>query len=182
EERQVTVDGETYVLPDPFFVIATQNPSDQIGTFPLPESQLDRFLMRISIGYPSREAELELLSGEPRRLMLNRIEPLFDLTELRKLQQQAAIVHVAEPLLNYIQDLLSYSRSAPLFAQGLSPRAGLAVVQAAKAWALMDGRNHVLPEDVQSILPSVVAHRLGGRFDERDSELAMQLIKAVPIP
>ncbi|MFT4561061.1 MAG: MoxR-like ATPase [Gammaproteobacteria bacterium] len=182
EERQVTVDGETYPLPDPFFVIATQNPSDQIGTFPLPESQLDRFLMRISIGYPSREAELELLSGEPRRLMLNRIEALFDIAKLRQLQQQSTSVHVAEPLLNYIQDLLSFSRSAPMFTQGLSPRAGLAIVQAAKAWALMDGRNHVLPEDVQSILPSVVAHRLGGGFDGRDSDLAAQLIKAVPIP
>jgi MoxR-like ATPase len=179
EERQVTVEGETHVLPEPFFVIATQNPSEQIGTFPLPESQLDRFLMRISIGYPSRDAELELLSGENRRAMLGRIDALLHLDDLRRLQRQVDGVHVAPPLMTYIQDLLTCSRDAPAFASGLSPRAGLALVQAAKAWALIDSRGHVLPEDVQAILPSVVAHRLGAGDG---GALAAQLVRSVPIP
>ena len=183
EERQVTVEGETYQLPDPFFVIATQNPSDQIGTFALPESQLDRFLMRISIGYPSRDAELELLNGENRRVLLSRTEAQLNIEDLRRLQRQVNNVHVAAPLMEYIQDLLTFSRQAPNFANGLSPRAGLALVHAAKAWALMDGRGHALPEDVQEILPSVVAHRLG-RPDVENAEIecAKQLITAVPIP
>lgn len=183
EERQVTIEGETHLLPDPFFVIATQNPSDQIGTFPLPESQLDRFLMRISIGYPSRDAELELLSGENRRVLLGRIEPELHIDDLRRLQRQVIGIHVAGPLMEYIQDLLAFSRQAPSFGTGLSPRAGLALVHAAKAWALMDGRGHVLPEDVQEILPAVVGHRLGAQ-DAQSGELALaeQLIKAVPIP
>jgi len=183
EERQVTVEGETHLLPDPFFVIATQNPSDQIGTFPLPESQLDRFLMRISIGYPSRDAELELLNGEDRRAMLARIEPQLHLDDLRRLQRQIDGIHVAEPLMEYIQDLLGFSRQAPAFTTGLSPRAGLALVHAAKAWALMDGRGHVLPEDVQEILPSVVSHRLSaGDSEAADEALAEELVKSVPIP
>lgn len=183
EERQVTVEGETHPLPDPFFVIATQNPSDQIGTFPLPESQLDRFLMRISIGYPSRDAELELLNGENRRAMLNRLEPQLHLDDLRRLQRQVDDIHVADPLLEYIQDLLAFSRQAPMFTSGLSPRAGLALVQAAKAWALIDGRGHVLPEDVQAILPAVVSHRLVARDTTGpDTNLADELIKAVTIP
>ncbi len=183
EERQVTVEGETHLLPDPFFVIATQNPSDQIGTFPLPESQLDRFLMRISIGYPSRGAELELLNGENRRVLLGRIEPELGIDDLRRLQRQVNGIHVAPPLMEYIQDLLAFSRQAPSFGTGLSPRAGLALVHAAKAWALMDGRGHVLPEDVQEIIPAVVAHRLGVQ-DAQSEELARaeQLIEAVPIP
>tara|TARA_R110002096_G_scaffold17266_23_gene59863 strand:- start:3206 stop:4177 length:972 start_codon:yes stop_codon:yes gene_type:complete len=183
EERQVTIDGDTYPLPDPFFVIATQNPSEQIGTFPLPESQLDRFLMRISIGYPSRDAELELLNGENRRVMLSRLEPQLHLEDLRQLQRQVDTVHVAEPLLEYIQDLLAYSREAPAFATGLSPRAGLALVQAARAWALVDGRGHVVPEDVQETLPSVVRHRLGaGNASADEADLAQLLITNVPIP
>ncbi len=183
EERQVTVEGETYQLPDPFFVIATQNPSDQIGTFALPESQLDRFLMRISIGYPSRDAELELLNGENRRVMLSRTEAQLQIEDLRRLQRQVNSVHVAPPLMEYIQDLLAFSRHAPNFANGLSPRAGLALVHAAKAWALMDGRGHALPEDVQEILPAVVGHRLGAPgVENAESECAEQLINAVPIP
>ena len=183
EERQVTVDGETHPLPDPFFVIATQNPSEQIGTFPLPESQLDRFLMRISIGYPSRDAELELLNGENRRVLLNRLEAQLHLDDLRRLQRQVDTIHVAEPLLEYIQDLLAFSRESPVFATGLSPRAGLAIVQAARAWALVDGRGHVLPEDVQETLPSVVQHRLGaGNPATSEADLAQLLITNVPIP
>ncbi len=183
EERQVTVEGETHPLPDPFFVIATQNPSDQIGTFPLPESQLDRFLMRISIGYPSRDAELELLNGENRRRMLSRLEPQLHLDNLRRLQRQVDGIHVAEPLMEYIQDLLDFSRQAPAFTTGLSPRAGLGLVHAAKAWALIDGRGHVLPEDVQEILPAVVSHRLGtSEGGSTVPDLAEALIKSVPIP
>ena len=183
EERQVTVEGETHVLPDPFFVIATQNPSEQIGTFPLPESQLDRFLMRMSLGYPSRDAELELLNGENRRAMLSRIDPQLHLEDLRRLQRQVDTVHVAEPLMEYIQDLLAYSRESPVFATGLSPRAGLALVHAAKAWALIDGRGHVLPEDVQATLPAVVSHRLGaGQTETDDPDLAHALVTSVPIP
>lgn len=182
EERQVTVDGDTYPLPDPFFVIATQNPSEQIGTFPLPESQLDRFLMRISIGYPSRDAELELLNGESRRALLNRLEPQLHLEDLRRLQFQAASIHVAEPLLEYIQDLLAFSREAPAFTAGLSPRAGLALVQAARAWALVDGRAHVVPEDVQEVLPAVVRHRLAAARAGDETDVAELLITNVPIP
>lgn len=182
EERQVTVDGETYALPQPFFVIATQNPADQIGTFALPESQLDRFLMRISIGYPSREAELDLLGGEARREILLRVEPRFDLVELQRLQRQAANVVVAEPLLAYVQNLLAFSRASQLFSAGLSPRAGLALVHAAKAWALMDGRGHALPEDVQNVLPSVVSHRLLAHDGTTQTSAAEQLVDSVPIP
>jgi len=182
EERQVTVDGQTYQLPQPFFVVATQNPADQIGTFELPESQLDRFLMRISIGYPSREAELDLLSGEARRELLMRTEPQLHLAELQRLQRQAANVLVAEPLLAYVQDLLAFSRNSPMYSTGLSPRAGLALVHAARAWALMDGRGHVLPEDVQNILPSIVSHRLDADRNSTASDAAQQLIDAVPIP
>jgi len=183
EERQVTVEGETHVLSEPFFVIATQNPSEQIGTFPLPESQLDRFLMRISIGYPSREAELELLNGENRRAMLSRVEPEMNVEDLRRLQRQVDTTHVSPALMAYVQDLLAYSREAPEFVTGLSPRAGLALVQAAKAWALIDGRGHVLPEDVQATLPPVVVHRLGaGNTDADGDALAEHLVRAVPIP
>ena len=133
--------------------------------------------MRISIGYPSRDAELELLNGENRRVMLSRLEPQLHLEDLRQLQRQVDTVHVAEPLLEYIQDLLAYSREAPAFATGLSPRAGLALVQAARAWA------HVVPEDVQEALPSVVRHRLGaGNASADEADLAQLLITNVPIP
>lgn len=183
EERQVTMEGETHELSNPFFVIATQNPSEQIGTFALPESQLDRFLMRISIGYPSRDAELELLNGESRRTMLSRLDAQLSIDELLELQRLVDVVRLSAPLLAYVQDLLEFSRHASEFASGLSPRAGLALVQAAKAWALVDARDHVLPEDVQAVLPSVVAHRLGaGNGATDDLALAERLVKSVPIP
>lgn len=182
EERQVTIDGETYGLPAPFFVIATQNPSDQVGTFPLPESQLDRFMLRMSIGYPARGAERELLKGEDRRTLLAQLEPLLEMESLHALQQQAMAIHLAEPVLDYVQNVLAYSRQPGLFLTGLSPRAGLALVRAAKAWALGEGRGHVLPEDVQAVLPSIVGHRLHDAAGELSPEtIAARLLRAVAV-
>ena len=160
EEKQVTVEGATRPLPRPFFVIATQNPQDQLGTFALPESQLDRFLMRISIGYPDRAAERQLLAGHDRRELVDALPSLLNATELQTLQQRVLDVHVAPPLLDYLQDLITATRSGRWFLQGLSPRAGIAMVRAAKAQALLSGRDYVAPDDVQSILPQTIAHRL----------------------
>ncbi len=160
EEKQVTVEGATRPLPRPFFVIATQNPQDQLGTFALPESQLDRFLMRISIGYPDRAAERQLLAGHDRRDMVDALPSLLSAAELSALQQQVLDIHAAEPVLDYVQDLVAATRSGRWFLQGLSPRAGIAVVRAAKAQALLSGRDYVAPDDVQAILPQTVAHRL----------------------
>jgi MoxR-like ATPase len=160
EEKQVTIEGETRVLPQPFFVIATQNPLDQVGTYALPESQMDRFLMRISLGYPDRAAERELLQGGDRRAVVDQLPSLLSAQELAQLQAQVLTVHAAGPLLDYVQDLIAATRSGQWFLQGLSPRAGIAVVRAAKAQALLSGRNYVAPDDVQAILPQTIAHRL----------------------
>ena len=160
EEKQVTIEGETRALPQPFFVIATQNPLDQIGTYALPESQLDRFLMRISLGYPDRAAERELLSGRDRRDLVDQLPGLLTPVELHHLQQQVLGIHTAGPLLDYVQDLIAATRSGQWFVQGLSPRAGIAVVRAAKAQALLSGRDYVAPDDVQAVLPQTIAHRL----------------------
>lgn len=160
EENQVTTEGETRPLPRPFFVIATQNPSNQVGTFPLPESQLDRFLMRIELGYPDAEAERALLNGSDRRLLLQNLKPQCGPDELLRLQLEVQQVHASPALLDYLQALINHTRRAPEFTHGLSPRAGLALLQGARAWAYLDGRNHLLPEDVQAVLPAVVAHRL----------------------
>ena len=160
EERQVTIEGETRPLPLPFFVIATQNPQEQLGTHPLPESQLDRFLMRISLGYPDRAAERELLAGRERREMVEQLPGLLSSEELKALQQQVLAIHAAPPLLDYLQDLIAATRNGRWFVQGLSPRAGLAVLRAAKAQALISGRDYVAPDDVQAILPQTAAHRL----------------------
>jgi len=165
EEQQVTIDGHTHPLPDPFFVIATQNPSHQTGTFPLPESQLDRFLMRLSLGYPDKEAERELLTGQDRRLMLESLPAVMPPTRLIELQDSVTDVHIAEPLLDYVQRLLAFSRADDRFGHGLSPRAGLGLVRAARAWALIGGRSFVIPEDVQAVLTSVVGHRLSLKND-----------------
>lgn len=184
EERQVTVEGETHTLPSPFFVIATQNPLHQIGTFPLPESQLDRFLMRLTMGYPDHKAERELLAGSDRRELIPEIVPTLSVAELLAIQHQVVKVHISEPLLDYLQALLKFSRQTPEFTLGLSPRAGLAILRAAQAWALLHGRNHLLPEDVQAILPVVAGHRLQGR-DERNGdspELLAAHLALVPIP
>ncbi|MGE0383922.1 MAG: AAA family ATPase [Gammaproteobacteria bacterium] len=185
EERQVTVDGVTHPLPQPFFVIATQNPSHQIGTYPLPESQLDRFLMRVRIGYPPAAAERQLLAGGDRRELLAGLAPAVDPERVLALQAMAAQIAVSEPLLDYLQSLLEYSRNAPEFDLGLSPRAGIAILSAARAWALIEGRGAVVPEDVQQVLPGVAGHRLGvteeGSGADPDAPVR-RLIEAVPIP
>lgn len=185
EERQVTVDGKSYTLPKPFFVIATQNPAHQIGTFPLPESQLDRFLMRIELGYPDPKSERLLLTGHDRRELLQQLEPCLDLRQLKALQQQVEEVHVSDAILDYCQQLLTFSRSSPHFNHGLSPRAGLSLLRSARAWALLSGRYQLLPEDLQAVLPATVGHRLHSSSDtgtDEGASLTRLLIKSVPIP
>lgn len=184
EEHQVTCEGETRPLPEPFFVIATQNPSHQIGTFPLPESQLDRFLMRIEMGYPDREAERELLGGADRRDMVAALHPCMEPGDLIELQRAVQDVHVSAALIAYVQALAEQTRRSPEFATGLSPRAALALLRAARAWALIDHRDLVLPEDVQAVLPAVAAHRLhpSGGTPAAAADIAAALIKAVPLP
>ncbi len=184
EEKQVTVEGETRPLPNPFFVIATQNPHDQLGTYALPESQLDRFLMRISLGYPDRAAERELLTGNDRRDMVLNLQSTLTPIELDWLQRKVLDVHAAEPLLNYLQDLIAATRSGRWFLQGLSPRAGIAVVRAAKAQALLSGRDYVAPDDVQAILPQTIAHRLVpvGDAGRGPVEQVRAMIEAVALP
>ena len=160
EEHQVTVEGKTYDLPKPFFVIATQNPSHQIGTFPLPESQLDRFLMRIELGYPNKQAERELLEGTSRHNLIDNLSTQLQPEQLATIQQQVTEVYASPALLDYVQDLIQFSRESDDFHCGLSPRAGIALLTAAKSWAFMEGRNSVLPDDVQAVLPAVAGHRL----------------------
>jgi MoxR-like ATPase len=160
EEQQVTIEGETRPLPKPFFVIATQNPNNQGGTFALPESQLDRFLMRIELGYPDPAAERQLLKGEDRRDVLSRLQPTMTPVQLGEMQAACQQVSVSDALLDYIQRLVLFTRQAPEFAYGLSPRGALALLASAKSWAFLEDRQHVVPEDVQAVLPSVVEHRL----------------------
>jgi MoxR-like ATPase len=184
EERQVTVEGQTRPLPWPFFVIATQNPQDQLGTYALPESQLDRFLMRISLGYPERAAERALLAGEDRRALMDRLTPVLTTDGLTLLQQAVSAVHVAPPLLDYVQDLIAATRSGRWFARGLSPRAGMALLRAARAQALVAGRDYVAPDDVQAILPQCVAHRMApvGNAGRGAVEQVQAMLSAVPLP
>ncbi|MGW8391174.1 AAA family ATPase [Duganella sp. BK054] len=186
EERQVSADGVTRPLPEPFFVIATQNPTHQVGTFPLPESQLDRFLMCISLGYPDAAAERALLMGEDRRQMLKHLAPAMTPAELFAAQQSLRQIHASPALIDYVQALAQASRQNGFFAEGLSPRAALALLQAARAWAALEGRDHVMPEDVQAVLVPVCAHRLrplksshGTALASRD--LVLQLQKSVPV-
>ncbi|MCA1964282.1 MAG: AAA family ATPase [Prosthecobacter sp.] len=174
EEGRVSCDGTSHALPSPFFVIATQNPSTQIGTFMLPESQLDRFLMRLALGVPDREAERQMLQGQDRREMLRALSPVLPWHELAQMQQMARLVHVSEPLLDYVQDLIAATRAV---GHGLSPRGGLALLAAARAWALMEGRVMVLPEDVQAVAVAVMGHRISG-----GAEQASQLLAEVAIP
>ncbi len=183
EERQVTTEGETRPLPDPFFVIATQNPSSQIGTFPLPESQLDRFLLRIELGYPDRQAERTLLESGGRREQLPELAACFSPAQLIPLQKQAAAIHVSSALLDYVQTLIEATRHSPMFVHGLSPRAALALLAVARAWTFIDNRSMVLPEDVQAVLPSVACHRLrlaNSANHARPEDIA-KLIHAIPV-
>jgi MoxR-like ATPase len=186
EERQVSADGTTRELPAPFFVIATQNPTHQIGTFQLPESQLDRFLMCLSLGYPDAAAERDLLMGEDRRTLLKSMPSAMQPTELIAAQEALRQVHTSASLIDYVQALTQASRQNGWFAEGMSPRAAIALLQAARAWAALEGRNHVIPEDVQAVLVPVVAHRLrplkatgGAAMASRD--LVLQLMKSVPV-
>jgi len=183
EEQQVTIEKITYPMASPFIVIATQNPDHQVGTFPLPESQLDRFLMRISIGYPDPLSEKQLLTGADTRLKLDAANAAISSDDLTVLQQRASEIHVAEPLIAYVQALLEFSRTSPLFVHGLSPRAGIALIQSAKAWALIDNRDSVYPEDIQHVLPSVTEHRLHLQNSSGSNESATQLLlTGVAIP
>ena len=184
EERQISAEGQTWRLPEPFFVIATQNPADQIGTFPLPESQLDRFLMRISLGYPDRAAERALLAGEDRRELVARLPAELQAGELDSLFEATRHIHAGPRLLDYVQALLEHSREGTGFALGLSPRAGLGLLAAARAWALLGGRDHAPPEDVQAVLPAVAGPRLRATGDapQGPDVLVRRLIEAVPLP
>jgi MoxR-like ATPase len=185
EEHQVTLDGKTRDLPKPFFVIATQNPSEQIGTFPLPESQLDRFLMSISLGYPDAQAERQLLISNDKREALNKLDSCLNDNELSDMQKQVQHVTNSDALLDYVQALIGYSRDSGLFEYGLSPRAGLALLHVSKAWAMLNERDYVVPEDVQVVLPSVVRHRLQPVNSGSDSNPNMTidaLLQDVAIP
>ena len=179
EEHQVTVEGKTYNLPQPFFVIATQNPSHQIGTYPLPESQLDRFLMRIELGYPTKQAERELLEGGNRFSLIDELAAQVQPEQLADMQGQAADIYVSAAVLDYLQDIISFTRESADFYCGLSPRAGLALMAAAKAWAYMDGRQAVLPDDVQLVLPAVAGHRLRSGSTDSNSIVAPILEQVV---
>jgi MoxR-like ATPase len=180
EERQVTLDGESMALPEPFFVIATQNPQDQVGTFPLPESQLDRFLMRVHLGYPAPAAERELLSGVDRRDLVNSLDTVLSPEDLHQLQQAVQQVHVAAPLLDYVQALVAHTRRAPGLNAGLSPRAAIGLLRAARAWALIAKRDAVIPEHIQAVFASVVEHRVRQR--NSDPASVSRLLEAVPVP
>lgn len=180
EEHQVTLDGQSMALPEPFFVIATQNPQDQAGTFPLPESQLDRFLMRVHLGYPAPVAERELLCGVDRRELVNSLAAAIAVDTLLELQQRALAVHVAPALLDYVQALVAHTRNAPGLSIGLSPRAAIGLLRAARAWALIAGRDAVIPEHVQAVFAAVVEHRIRQR--ESGLAAATRLLEAVPIP
>jgi MoxR-like ATPase len=178
----VTIDGTTHHLPQPFFVIATQNPQRQVGTFPLPESQLDRFLMRLELGIPDREAERKMLLGLERRELLRNVQPVLGDAALREMQKRVREVHAAPALLDYLQDLLAASRER--HRTGLSPRAALALLHASQAWALMQGRDMVLPEDVQAVGPAVMNHRLGSDLDSSGDSgrtLAQTLVREVAV-
>ncbi|WP_295641968.1 MoxR family ATPase [uncultured Methylibium sp.] len=184
EEHQVTVEGETRPLPAPFFVIATQNPSDQLGTYPLPESQLDRFLMCITLGYPDRASERALLAGRDRREIIHALQPVMTPVELQAAQQAVLAVHASDALLDYLQALIAATRDGQWFVEGLSPRAGIALLRAAKAHALLDARDYVAPDDLQAVLAQAVAHRLipvaGAGRGRREQVLAM--VEAVALP
>ena len=187
EERQVSIEGETRPLPEPFFVIATQNPQSQAGTYPLPESQLDRFFMRISLGYPSPQAERSLYKGVDPRERLKTMEPMVSLEQLNTIQNKVLEIKATDQLLDYVQRLVDFTRYDEDFTYGLSPRGAIALLRAAKAWALIHKREYVLPEDIQIVLPSVVGHRVRGKAGSikntsvQHSSLSEHLIKSVNV-
>jgi MoxR-like ATPase len=184
EEHQATIEGETRALPEPFFVIATQNPLHQIGTYPLPESQLDRFLMCIDLGFPDKNAERQLLEGQDRRLMINQLPALFSPVQLIELQTSVRQVAVSPAILDYIQAVLEFSRNSHAFEYGLSPRGGLALVNAARAYAFLSGAGFILPEHVQTVLPAVINHRLPLQLDSDSKPLATaaeHIIESIPV-
>ena len=184
EERQVTIEGRTRPLPSPFFVIATLNPIEQSGTFALPESQLDRFLLRISMGYPGRQAENTLLRSGDSQHLLAEVKPVLSVEEVMAIREKIVSVHMSDALLDYIQDILDFSRTSAHFHTGLSPRAGLALLRTARAWAYLNGRRHGLPEDVQMILPYVTGHRLraADSYREYGFDKLAALFREVPVP
>ncbi|HWM27175.1 MAG TPA: AAA family ATPase [Woeseiaceae bacterium] len=185
EEKQVSVDGQTHPLPQPYFVVATQNPSDQIGTFPLPESQLDRFLMRLELGYPNEQHERALITGTDRRKLLATVEPSITPDLLERLQDEVEKVHMSEPLIDYIQALVRYTRESPEIETGLSPRGALALVAAAKAHAFIEHHAGVFPDDVQAVFPAVAGHRLkpaSGSSFRNPSDLTRHVLASVAIP
>lgn len=182
EERQVTIEGKTHPLPLPFFVIATQNPIHQVGTFPLPESQLDRFLMRIALGYPDIAAERALLKGEERHTLIASLPVCLPEEQLLAMQRAVSKVHASDALLSYLQALIHYTRESAEYAYGLSPRAGIALLNAAKAWAFMERRDAVLPEDVQAVLGAVAGHRLNANAGGDSETVIAPLLEKVAIP
>jgi MoxR-like ATPase len=182
EERQATIEGETRILPDPFFVIATQNPVSHIGTFPLPESQLDRFLMRIELGYPDARSERNLLMSRGGREHFGELQPVIDAAALIQLQEAVHGIHVSDALLDYLQALLDHTRKSARFVSGLSPRAGLALKQCAQAWALMQGREYAIPEDVQAVFPGVAGHRLHPTSSkDAGKNFSAEILQTVPV-
>jgi MoxR-like ATPase len=183
EEKQVSIDGASRPLPQPFFVIATQNPQEQLGTYALPESQLDRFLMRLSLGYPDRAAERALLKGQDRRAVLANLPSVITSAQLIQLQQAVLTVHASDALLDYLQNLIEATRSGQWFAQGLSPRAGIAILKAAKAHAFIDQRDYVAPDDIQAIFAICASHRLTAlpQIGRTIGQQVLALLKATPI-
>lgn len=179
EEGQVSVDGKTYPLPDPFFVIATQNPQSQSGTFPLPESQLDRFMFRLSLGYPDPDVEREILKGGRGRVALNQIKQVLSRDSLLEIQSLVPQVKISDTLLDYVQRLIAQTRQDDLCHLGLSPRGALALMKSAQCWALINGRGHVLPEDVQAVFIAVVGHRIVGKKETQGDQLARHILQSV---
>jgi MoxR-like ATPase len=184
EERQITVEGETRILATPFFVIGTQNPLDQSGTFPLPESQLDRFMMKLNLGYPDHQAERLLLSGKSRQYLLQELTPVLDANSILKIQQSIESIHVSDPLLDYVQALLHETRNNGQFVYGLSPRAGLSLLRAARSWAFLQHRDFVDPNDIKAIFPAIACHRLtsADHLSKTVELMVQELLNTTAIP
>jgi MoxR-like ATPase len=182
EEHQVTAEGETRALPLPFFVIATQNPSSQVGTFPLPESQLDRFMMRIALGYPDAASERSILTGDDPRSRIQQLPVVINSEQLTTLQAETRKIQVAPALLDYVQSLIDFTRTSARFEHGLSPRAGISLLSAARAWAMMEGRQQALPEDIQAVLSAIACHRIRDLEGNSGSDIGQHILESVPVP